>query len=126
MVMLSHSPYSSLFKPLFQIVGPLYFEIGKKALERIASYVSTWPIPVLGKLMDLPIGNATLKVNLSPAHSLPMESGVSFKENISVASFLPINQSIPQGLFHGSHQMFLVHSEAFVAALVVKGVVSHR
>ncbi|KAK7265020.1 hypothetical protein RJT34_32636 [Clitoria ternatea] len=102
-VILSYSPYSSVFRPLLQIVGPLYFDIGKTALEHIAAYVSTWPVPIPGQRMDLPIGNATLKVNLPPAHSLPMESGVSFDESTSpVAPFLPNNQSIPQGLFHDS------------------------
>lgn len=102
-VILSHSPYSSVFRPLLQIIGPLYFDIGKKALEHIATYVSTWPVPVPGKLMELPIGNATLKVYLPPAHSLPLESGVSFEESASsVAPFLPNNQYIPQGLFHDS------------------------
>ncbi|XP_029129129.1 protein DENND6A isoform X2 [Cajanus cajan] len=102
-VILSHSPYSSVFRPLLQIVGPLYFDIGKIALEHIAAYVSTWPDPIPGKQMDLPIGNATLKVNLPPAHSLHMENGVSFDESASpVAPFLPNNQSVPQGLFHDS------------------------
>ncbi|KAL5183624.1 Protein DENND6A [Glycine soja] len=102
-VILSHSPYSSVFRPLLQIVGPLYFDIGKIALEHIAAYVSTWPAPVPGKLMDLPIGNAMLKVNLPPAHSLPMENGVSLDESAApVAPFLPNNQYIPQGLFHDS------------------------
>ncbi|KAL5544716.1 hypothetical protein UlMin_008500 [Ulmus minor] len=100
-VILSHRPYSSVFKPLLQIMGPLYFDIGKKALEHIAAYVSIWPAPVPGKLMELPIGNAMLKVNLPPAHSLPLESGVSFEESpSSVAPFLPNNQYVPQGLFH--------------------------
>uniref|UniRef100_A0A5B6YTJ8 UDENN domain-containing protein n=1 Tax=Davidia involucrata TaxID=16924 RepID=A0A5B6YTJ8_DAVIN len=102
-VILSHSPYSSVFRPLLQIMGPLYFDIGKKALEYIAAYVSTWPAPVPGKLMDLPIGNATLKVNLPPAHSLPLDSGTLFEESTSsMAPFLPTNQSVPQGLFHDS------------------------
>ncbi|XP_052174896.1 uncharacterized protein LOC127789878 [Diospyros lotus] len=102
-VILSHSPYSSVFKPLLQIMGPLYFDIGRKALEHIAFYVSLWPSPVLGKLMELPIGNATLKVNLPPAHSLPWDGGISFEESSSsIAPFLPNNQSVPQGLFHDS------------------------
>lgn len=102
-VILSHSPYSSVFRPLLQIMGPLYFDIGKKALEHIAAYVSMWPAPLPGKLMELPIGNATLKVNLPPAHSLPLEGGTLFEESASsMAPFLPNNQSIPQGLFHDS------------------------
>jgi len=100
-VILSHSPYSSVFRPLLQIIGPLYFDIGKIALEHIAAYVSAWSAPVPGKLMELPIGNETLKVNLPPAHSLPMENGLSFDESASpVAPLLPHTQSIPQGLFH--------------------------
>ncbi|EOY20935.1 hypothetical protein QUC31_007106 [Theobroma cacao] len=102
-VILSHGPYSSVFRPLLQIMGPLYFDIGKKAIEHIAGYVSLWPTPVPGKLMELPIGNAMLKVNLPPAHSLPLESGIAYEESASsMAPFLPNNQSVPQGLFHDS------------------------
>ncbi|CAN1241707.1 Protein DENND6A [Linum perenne] len=101
-VILSHSPYSSVFRPLLQIMGPLYFDIGNMALEHIANFVSTWPPPVPGKLMELPIGNATLKVNLPPAHSLPLEKGLHDENSSSMAPLLPTNQSIPQGLFHDS------------------------
>lgn len=102
-VILSHSPYSSVFRPLLQIMGPLYFDTGRKALEYIAAYVSLWPSPTPGRLMELPIGNAALKVNLPPAHSLPLESGMLFEESLSsMAPFLPTNQSVPQGLFHDS------------------------
>ncbi|KAK2968365.1 hypothetical protein RJ640_019503 [Escallonia rubra] len=102
-VILSHNPYSSVFKPLLQIMGPLYFDIGRKALDYIAAYVSLWPVPVPGQLMDLPIGNASLKVNLPPAHSLPLDGGVLFEESSSsMAPLLPTNQSVPQGLFHDS------------------------
>lgn len=102
-VILSHGPYSSVFRPLLQIMGPLYFDIGKKAIEHIAGYVSLWPTPVPGKLMELPIGNAMLKVYLPPAHSLPLESGISYEESASsMAPLLPNNQSVPQGLFHDS------------------------
>ncbi|CAH2067159.1 unnamed protein product [Thlaspi arvense] len=100
-VILSHTPYSSVFRPLLQIIGPLYFDVGNKAIEHIAGYVSMWPAPVPGKLMDLPIGNAMLKVNLPPAHSLPLENGVYYEESASsMAPLLPTNQSVPQGLFH--------------------------
>ncbi|XP_045790149.1 protein DENND6A isoform X2 [Trifolium pratense] len=101
-VILSHCPYSSVFRPLLQIVGPLFFDIGKKALEHIAAYVSKWPPPVPGQVMDLPIGNATLKVSLPPALSLPLESGLPLEE--SAVPFLANNnnQSVVQGLFHDS------------------------
>ncbi|XP_027902961.1 protein DENND6A-like [Vigna unguiculata] len=102
-VILSYNPYSSVFRPLLQIVGPLFFDIGKKALEHIAAYVSKWPVPVPGKVMDLPIGNAALKVNLPPAHSLPLEGEVFFEEGASsMTPFVPNNQPVPQGLFHDS------------------------
>ncbi|KAL4036108.1 hypothetical protein IC575_004832 [Cucumis melo] len=102
-VILSHSPYSTVFKPLLQIMGPLYFDIGRRALEHIAAYVSMWPAPVPGKQMELPIGNALLKAHLPPVHSLPMD-GETFSEEStsSMAPFLPNNQSVPQGLFHDS------------------------
>lgn len=102
-VILSHSPYSSIFRPLLQIMGPLYFDIGRKAVEHIAAYVSMWPAPIPGKMMELAIGNATLKVNLPPAHSLLSGSGILLEESASsMAPFLPTNQSVPQGLFHDS------------------------
>lgn len=102
-VILSHSPYSSLFKPLLQIMGPLYFDIGRKAIDCVAASMSTWAAPLPGQLMELPIGNATLKVNLPPVHSLSFDGDVSFEESTSsMAPLLPTNQSIPQGLFHDS------------------------
>ncbi|XP_071903474.1 uncharacterized protein [Coffea arabica] len=102
-VILSHSPYSSVFRPLLQIMGPLYFDIGKKALNYIAASVSSWASPLPGQLMELPIGNATLKVHLPPAHSLPLDGRMFFEELTSpIAPFLPSNQSVPQGLFHDS------------------------
>ncbi|CAH9075920.1 unnamed protein product [Cuscuta epithymum] len=104
-VILSHSPFSSVFRPLLQILGPLYFDIGQKALHYVASYVSTWSSPAPGQLMDLPIGNATLKVTLPSAHCLPLDGGGVFFEELlsSVApSLQPSNQSVPHGLFHDS------------------------
>lgn len=102
-VILSVRPYSNVFRPLLQIMGPLYFDIGRTALEHIAAYVSMWPAPVPGRLMELPIGNAALKVSLPPAHSLPSESAMLLEESASsVAPLLPNSQSVPQGLFHDS------------------------
>ncbi|XP_071731523.1 uncharacterized protein [Rutidosis leptorrhynchoides] len=102
-VILSHKPYSSLFKPLLQIMGPLYFDIGRKAIDCIAASMSTWSAPLPGQLMELPIGNAILKVNLPPVHSLSFDDDVSFDESASsMAPLLPTNQSIPHGLFHDS------------------------
>ncbi|ERM95815.1 protein DENND6A isoform X1 [Amborella trichopoda] len=100
-VILSYRPYSSVFKPLLQILGHLCFDIGKKALEHIAFYVSKWPTPQLGKLMELPIGSATLKVYLPPAHCLPADDGSLEQESFSgMAPFTPTNQYVPQGIFH--------------------------
>ncbi|KAG9131301.1 hypothetical protein Leryth_006129 [Lithospermum erythrorhizon] len=103
-VIVSHSPFSSVFRPLLQIIGPLYFEIGKKALIYIGACISKWPDPEPGKLMELPIGKATLKTHLPPAHSLPLDGGL-FPEEVSspIAPHLPTNESIPQGLFHDSN-----------------------
>ncbi|KAK9106576.1 hypothetical protein Syun_022587 [Stephania yunnanensis] len=102
-VILSLNPYSSVFKPLLQILGPLYFDIGKRAFEHVASCVSMWPAPVLGRSVDLPIGNASLKVSLPPAHCLELDSGLLPVDELVVSSMAPVlpnNQSVPQGLFH--------------------------
>ncbi|XP_057517432.1 uncharacterized protein LOC130798458 [Amaranthus tricolor] len=100
-VILSHNPFSSVFRPLLQIMGPLFFDIGKKALELIAGYVSMWPPPVHGKLMELPIGNSTLKVNLPPAYSLPLDGRMIVEDLATyMVPSLATNQPIPLGLFH--------------------------
>ncbi|KAL5995951.1 hypothetical protein ACLOJK_026024 [Asimina triloba] len=101
-VILSYSPYSAVFKPMLQILGPLFFDIGKKVFEHVASYVSMWPVPALGTLMELPIGNAVMKVYLPPAYSLVSSEDRSLSDEFvsMVAPFAPTNQLIPQGLFH--------------------------
>lgn len=101
-VILSHSPYTSVFRPLLQIMGPLYFDIGNKALNYIAAYVSKWPVPAPGQQMELPIGNASLRVNLPPSHCLPSDNGFFEDSASSLAPLLPSNLSVPQGLFHDS------------------------
>ncbi|KAH6799155.1 polarity axis stabilization protein [Perilla frutescens var. frutescens] len=101
-VILSYSPYTSVFRPLLQIMGPLYFDIGSKALNYIAAYVSKWPTPVPGQQAELPIRNASLKVNLPPSHCLPSNSGLFEDSASSLAPLLPSNLSVPQGLFHDS------------------------
>ncbi|KAJ6340126.1 hypothetical protein OIU77_007971 [Salix suchowensis] len=68
---------------------------GKKTLEHIAAYVSTWPAPAPGKHMELPIGNALLKVSLPPAHSLPFEIGMFEESSSAMAPFLPNNHPAP-------------------------------
>lgn len=88
-VVLSHSPFTSVFRPLLQILGPLCFDIGRTALELVASHVADWPPPTPGRAMDLPIGGAALRAHLPPAPDDP-----------SPAQFPPPNPSVPFGLFH--------------------------
>ncbi|MQL82515.1 hypothetical protein Taro_015004 [Colocasia esculenta] len=102
-VILSPRPYSSVFRPLLQILGPLCFDIGKRALQLVAGHVASWPSPVPGKLMELPIGNAVLKVHLPPPLSFADRGRVGGDElmlSAGMAPFPPANPSIPQGLFH--------------------------
>ncbi|PKA64872.1 hypothetical protein AXF42_Ash011474 [Apostasia shenzhenica] len=102
-VILSQFPYTSVFRPLLQILGPLCFDIGRTALELVASHVSTWPPPVPGRAMDLPIGGAALRAHLPPGLDDPAS-----------APFPPPNPSVPLGLFHdadlfGSFRGLLLH-----------------
>uniref|UniRef100_A0A1D1ZDB7 Protein FAM116A n=1 Tax=Anthurium amnicola TaxID=1678845 RepID=A0A1D1ZDB7_9ARAE len=108
-VILSPRPYASVFRPLLQILGPLCFDIGKRALELVAAHVASWPSPFPGKLMELPIGSAVLKVHLPPPLSFPSHTsdgggdrngGDELVMSATVAPFPPANPSIPQGLFH--------------------------
>ncbi|CAL9092695.1 uncharacterized protein LOC103987229 [Musa acuminata AAA Group] len=101
-VILSRSPYSSVFRPLLQILGPLCFDIGPSALGLVASHVAAWPAPAPGSPMDLPIGSAALRVHLPPALY------------DAAAPFPPANPSVPHGLFHdadifGSFRGLLLH-----------------
>lgn len=69
-VALTPHPYSSVFRPLLQILGPLCFDLGPAALRLVASHVSAWPAPRPGPApIDLPIGGAALRAYL-PADSL--------------------------------------------------------
>ncbi|KAK8967368.1 hypothetical protein KSP40_PGU005611 [Platanthera guangdongensis] len=88
-VILSHFPYTSVFRPLLQILGPLCFDIGRTSLELVASHVAVWPPPTPGCAMDLPIGGAALRAHLPPAPDDP-----------SPARFPPSNPSVAFGLFH--------------------------
>jgi hypothetical protein len=87
-VILSHAPYSSLFRLLLQILGPLCFDIGHAALTMVASHVAAWPAPAPGCPMELPIGSAALRVHLPPA---PDDPGPP-------PALLPANPSVPYGL----------------------------
>ncbi|KAL5218835.1 hypothetical protein ABZP36_019519 [Zizania latifolia] len=89
-VILSHAPYSSLFRLLLQILGPLCFDIGPSALSMVASHVAAWPAPATGRPMELPIGSAALRVHLPPAADDPGPP----------PALLPANPSVPYGLFH--------------------------
>ncbi|XP_010910316.1 uncharacterized protein [Elaeis guineensis] len=88
-VVLSHYPYSSVFRLLLQILGPLCFDIGRAALDLVASHVAAWPPPSPGSPMDLPIGTAALRVHLPPS-----------PDDLAAAPFPPTNPSVPHGLFH--------------------------
>lgn len=100
-VILSERPYSCVFKPLVQIAGPLYFDIGARALEQVASYVSRWAPPLHGQLMELLVGSITIRAHLPPAHTLPPGCGTPMDDFTSaMAPVPPLNRSIPQGVFH--------------------------
>ncbi|KAJ0974900.1 hypothetical protein J5N97_016865 [Dioscorea zingiberensis] len=89
-VIVSHSPFSAVFRPLLQILAPLYFDIGASALSLVASHVSSWPVPLPGRPMELPIGNAALKVLLPPSPddpALPFPSSGLFHDSDLFASF---------------------------------------
>lgn len=88
-VILTHLPFSTVFRLLLQILGPLCFDLGHTALSLVASHVAAWPDPVRGAPMELPIGNASLRVHLppNPECSPPVVQS---------------NPSVPHGLFHDS------------------------
>ncbi|XP_072971295.1 uncharacterized protein [Typha angustifolia] len=90
-VILSRSPYSAVFRLLLQILGPLCFDIGPKALSLVASHVAAWPPPAPGVQMELPIGSAALRIHLPPDLA-----------DLTVPPSLAANSSVPHGLFHDS------------------------
>jgi hypothetical protein len=89
-VILSHAPYSSLFRLLLQILAPLCFDVGPSALAMVASHVAAWPPPAPSRPMELPMGSAALRVHLPPAADDPGPP----------PALLPANPSVPYGLFH--------------------------
>ncbi|KAJ7550201.1 hypothetical protein O6H91_07G088200 [Diphasiastrum complanatum] len=100
-VVLSERPYYCVFKPLVQIAGPLFFDIGSQALEQVAFHVSHWPAPKHGAIMELSVSSAILKVHLPPAHTLPPGCGTPMDDFTSaMAPVSPLNRSVPQGIFH--------------------------
>ena len=105
-VILSERPYSCVFKPLVQIAGPLYFDIGARALEQVASYVPRWAPPHHGQLMELLVGSIshfdiTIRAHLPLAHTLPPGCGTPMDDFTSaMAPVSHLNRSIPQGVFH--------------------------
>ncbi|KAJ1686880.1 hypothetical protein LUZ63_018270 [Rhynchospora breviuscula] len=88
-VILTHLPFSTVFRLLLQILGPLCFDLGDTALSLVASHVAAWPDPVRGAPMELPIGNASLRVHLPPNPESP-------------PPVVQSNPSVPHGLFHDS------------------------
>lgn len=100
LVVLSERPFLCVFKPLVQILGPLYFDIGSKALEQVASEVSLWPAPLHGQQMELPVANSTIRTHLPPAHTLPPGSGNPLDEfTCAIAPAAPVTRSVPLGIF---------------------------
>lgn len=100
-VILSERPYLCVFKPLVQILGPLYFDIGSQALEQIAALVAQWPAPLHGAQMELSVGSSVIKPHLPPAHTLPPGCGTPMDDFTSaMAPVAPLNKSVPQGIFH--------------------------
>lgn len=75
-VILAPSPFSSVFRPLLQILGPLCFDLGHRtALDLVARHVASWPPPgPPGSSMDLPIASASLKARLPSPDSLFSDS----------------------------------------------------
>eukprot|EP00200_Dunaliella_tertiolecta_P010050 CAMPEP_0202388088 /NCGR_PEP_ID=MMETSP1127-20130417/75593_1 /ASSEMBLY_ACC=CAM_ASM_000462 /TAXON_ID=3047 /ORGANISM="Dunaliella tertiolecta, Strain CCMP1320" /LENGTH=279 /DNA_ID=CAMNT_0048989371 /DNA_START=37 /DNA_END=872 /DNA_ORIENTATION=- len=74
-VVLSEFPFSSPLTPLSQVAGPLYFSMGAPALKQVYQEVTTsWPPPMPGPLLQLPVGFTTLTCRLPPYSSLPYPS----------------------------------------------------
>ncbi|KAG6540842.1 hypothetical protein Mapa_017772 [Marchantia paleacea] len=100
-VVLSERPFSCVYKPLVQILGPLYFDIGQKALEQVAADVTHWPAPLHGQLMELSVASTTIRAHLPPAHTLPPGAGNPIDEfTCAIAPAAPVARSVPQGIFH--------------------------
>ncbi|GJP33799.1 hypothetical protein CLOM_g18309 [Closterium sp. NIES-68] len=116
-VVLSARPFSSAFRRLAQVVGPLYFDRGPIAFVQVAAWVSLWPAPYQASsssiettsssggrrssVMELPVGPRTsLRVQLPPAHTLPPASHSPLDDFTAAMAPAPLNTSAPQGIFH--------------------------
>ncbi|KAF5830086.1 hypothetical protein DUNSADRAFT_15047 [Dunaliella salina] len=120
-VVLSEFPFSSPLTPLSQVAGPLYFSMGAAALKQVYQEVTTsWPPPLPGLLLQLPVGFTTLTCRLPPYSSLPYPScqttfdppGPSSRTSVSRSSTnhssLQDLSTLPRGgspsSFHAHHQ----------------------
>eukprot|EP00897_Mesotaenium_endlicherianum_P002797 jgi/Mesen1/2545/ME000161S01591 len=99
-VVLSERPYSTVFKPLVQMAGPMYFDEGPPALEKIAAYISMWQLPQHGTTMELPCGNVIIRAPLPPAHTLPPGTYATLDDFTASMAPAPFNKAVPQGIFH--------------------------
>ncbi|XP_024525633.1 protein DENND6A [Selaginella moellendorffii] len=100
-LVLSELPLYCVFKPLVELLGPLYFESGVAALEQAALHMSRWPRPRFGTMMELMLGKVVIKSHLPPLHTLPPGPGASRDGFTSaMAPVSPSNRSVPQSIFH--------------------------
>ncbi|KAL2621427.1 hypothetical protein R1flu_001632 [Riccia fluitans] len=99
-VVLSERPFTCVYKPLVQILGPLYFDIGPRSLEMVAAEIALWPAPLHGQSMELSVSGTPIKAHLPPAHTLPPGSGNPIDEfTCAIAPAAPVARSVPQGIF---------------------------
>jgi hypothetical protein len=85
LVFLSELPYIGLFFYMMELVAPIFFLMGKPALESACQNISKWPLPALGKIYELPFMGNVLKTEL-PTGVLPQIHHISSTDSSSSSS----------------------------------------
>ncbi|WVR07677.1 hypothetical protein IAU60_004719 [Kwoniella sp. DSM 27419] len=71
LVILTHLPFPALFFAVLQRVAPVFFEYGYSALEAACQSISTWPDPVSGSILELPMMSDLIAVKLPDTTESP-------------------------------------------------------
>ncbi|KAJ9108801.1 hypothetical protein QFC21_000121 [Naganishia friedmannii] len=70
-VILSYLAYPSLFAAMLEKIAPIYFSHGYPALEAACYGIASWPDPVPGAILELPLLTEILTVKLPEMNEAP-------------------------------------------------------
>lgn len=64
LVILSRLPFNNLFLKLLNLIAPEYFDNGNLSLEAVCYNIESWPPPIPGSLVSLPLLGTVLQIKI--------------------------------------------------------------